>query len=153
MIDTGTGAGVRATRASAGPVAGKTGTTNEARDAWFVGYTANLVTLVWVGYDDGRPHGLSGAEAAAPIWTDFMKRAAAAYPPAAFEPPAGIATARIDATTGFAPPSPARVVTEVFLSGSEPAACEAHGTAWIASSAGGTASGTGSAAERLRVSA
>ena len=127
VINTGTGAVVR-NLGLRGPVAGKTGTTNEARDAWFVGYSANLVTLVWVGFDDGRPHGLSGAEAAAPIWTDFMKRAAAAYPPAAFEPPAGIATARIDATTGLrATESCPVVVTEVFLSGSEPTACEAHG--------------------------
>jgi membrane carboxypeptidase/penicillin-binding protein len=113
----------------AGPVAGKTGTTNEARDAWFVGYTSNLVTLVWVGFDDGRPHGLSGAEAAAPIWTDFMKRATATYPPAAFEPPAGVATVRIDPTTGLrATDNCPQVATEVFLSGSEPAACEVHGT-------------------------
>jgi len=55
--------------------AGKTGTTNEGRDAWFVGYTSNLLTLVWVGFDNGEPHGLSGAEAALPIWVDFMRRA------------------------------------------------------------------------------
>jgi penicillin-binding protein 1B len=126
VIDVGTGAPVRALGLS-GPVAGKTGTTNEARDAWFVGYTANLVALVWVGFDDNRAHGLSGAEAAAPIWADFMKRATAAYPPAAFEPPAGIATARIDGTTGLrATDSCPVVITEVFLSGSEPAVCEAH---------------------------
>jgi penicillin-binding protein 1B len=128
VIERGTGASVRA-MGLAGPVAGKTGTTNEARDAWFVGYTSNLVTLVWVGFDDGRPHGLSGAEAAAPIWTDFMKRATATYPPAAFEPPAGVATVRIDPTTGLrATDNCPQVATEVFLSGSEPAACEVHGT-------------------------
>ncbi|HET7296671.1 MAG TPA: PBP1A family penicillin-binding protein, partial [Gemmatimonadales bacterium] len=65
-------------------VAGKTGTTNEGRDAWFVGYSSNLLALVWVGFDDGRPHGLSGAEAALPIWSDFMKQALGAYPAAPF---------------------------------------------------------------------
>jgi penicillin-binding protein 1B len=128
VIETGTGAGVR-TMGLTGAVAGKTGTTNEGRDAWFVGYTSNLITLVWVGFDDGRPHGLSGADAAAPIWTDFMKRATAAYPAVQFETPAGIATARIDPTTGKrATESCPQVVTEVFLSGSEPTACEAHRT-------------------------
>jgi penicillin-binding protein 1B len=128
VIDSGTGAGVRA-RGLTGPVAGKTGTTNDGRDAWFVGYTSNLVTLVWVGFDDGRPHGLSGAEAAAPIWTDFMKRAVAAYPPAPFQVPAGVSIARIDPTTGRRGSDACpQTVAEVFLTGSEPPLCETPGT-------------------------
>ena len=127
VIESGTGTVVRNLGLS-GPVAGKTGTTNDGRDAWFVGYTPSVVALVWVGFDDGRPHGLSGAEAAAPIWTDFMKRAMAAYPPAAFEAPPGITTARIDATNGLRATDHCPVVaTEVFLSGSEPAVCAVHG--------------------------
>jgi len=128
VIDTGTGAGVRAMGLDA-PVAGKTGTTNEGRDAWFVGYSSNLVTLVWVGFDDGRPLGLSGAEAAAPMWTEFMKRALAMYPPTPFAPPDGVETARIDPTTGKrATEACPEVRTEVFLVGSEPGLCELHGT-------------------------
>ena len=128
VIDSGTGAGVRA-QGLTGPVAGKTGTTNDGRDAWFVGYATNLVALVWVGFDDGRPLGLSGSEAAAPIWTDFMKRAIGAYPPAPFEAPAGVSIARIDPTTGRrASEACPQAVNEVFLTGSEPALCEIHGT-------------------------
>src|SRR5262249_18943686 len=114
VIDSGTGAVVRNLGLS-GPVAGKTGTTNEGRDAWFVGYTPSVVALVWVGFDDGRPLGLSGASAAAPIWADFMKRVTAAYPSGAFEPPPGVTTARIDATTGLRATEYCPVVaTEVF---------------------------------------
>jgi membrane carboxypeptidase/penicillin-binding protein len=58
-------------------VAGKTGTTNDGRDAWFVGYTPTLLAIVWVGFDSGEPHGLSGAEAALPIWVEFMRVAGA----------------------------------------------------------------------------
>ena len=55
--------------------AGKTGTTNGLRDAWFAGFSGRLLTVVWVGCDDGHPLGLTGAEAALPIWTSFMTRA------------------------------------------------------------------------------
>jgi penicillin-binding protein 1B len=57
-----------------GVAAGKTGTSNDLRDAWFVGYTPDLVVTVWVGYDDNRPLGLTGAAAALPIWVDLMQR-------------------------------------------------------------------------------
>ena len=57
--------------------AGKTGTTNDKRDAWFVGFTPELLTVVWVGLDDNQPLGLTGAQAALPIWTEFMTRALA----------------------------------------------------------------------------
>jgi penicillin-binding protein 1B len=60
-----------------GDAAGKTGTTNDLRDAWFAGFTPHLLAVVWVGYDDNRPLGLTGAQAALPIWTDFMMQAAA----------------------------------------------------------------------------
>jgi penicillin-binding protein 1B len=111
------------------PIAGKTGTTNDGRDAWFVGYSPTLLTLVWVGFDSGEAHGLSGAEAALPIWADFMKQALETYPAADFAVPPGVVLADIDATNGklagrFCP------VTrrEVFLDGSEPGPCDEHGT-------------------------
>ena len=65
-----------------GQFAGKTGTSNDGRDAWFVGYSSRLLTLVWVGFDTGDPHGLTAAEAAIPIWVEFMRRAIAIEPPA-----------------------------------------------------------------------
>ena len=79
VIDEGTGRGARA----AGfrhPAAGKTGTTDNLRDAWFAGFTRDLLTVVWVGRDDDGPLGFTGAQAALPIWTEFMTRALPADP-------------------------------------------------------------------------
>jgi len=69
------------------PAAGKTGTTNDYKDAWFVGYTPDLLALVWVGFDNQNKVGLSGAQAALPIWTEFMKSATASMPVSDFLPP------------------------------------------------------------------
>src|ERR1700730_4650422 len=80
--------------------AGKTGTTNDLRDAWFAGFTPELLTVVWVGFDDNQPVGLSGAQAALPIWTEFMKRAFAGRASVPFEVPSGIAFVNIDPDTG-----------------------------------------------------
>ena len=108
-------------------VAGKSGTTNEGRDAWFVGYSQNLVALVWVGFDSGRAHGLSGTQAALPIWTDFMRQALEIYPAAPFAVPEGVALRDIDPTTGrIATDSCPLKVREVFLTGTEPGVCEGH---------------------------
>ena len=74
VIPTGTATAVRSLGVT-GAVAGKTGTTNDGRDAWFVGYTPRLLTVVWIGFDGGDAHGLSGAEAALPVWADFMRQA------------------------------------------------------------------------------
>jgi penicillin-binding protein 1B len=71
-LRTGTGAGTRA-RGFVQTAAGKTGTTSNYKDAWFAGFTPDLVSVVWVGYDDNTPVKLSGATAALPIWTDYMK--------------------------------------------------------------------------------
>ena len=79
VINEGTGAGARAPGFTL-DAAGKTGTTNDLRDAWFVGFTPELLTVVWVGFDDNQPVGLSGAQAALPIWTEFMTRALAGTP-------------------------------------------------------------------------
>lgn len=69
----GTAASAR-TMGFTGLAAGKTGTTSDYRDSWFVGYTPDVLALTWVGYDDNSPTGLSGASGALPIWTEFMKR-------------------------------------------------------------------------------
>jgi penicillin-binding protein 1B len=127
VINAGTGASARAAGVP-GAVAGKTGTTNDGRDAWFVGYSSNLLALVWVGFDDGTAAGLSGAEGALPIWSEFMRQALEIYPGGAFPEPAGITRAKVDVTTGrratlFCPV----VANEVFLVGTEPPSCEEHG--------------------------
>ena len=80
--------------------AGKTGTTDGLRDAWFVGYTPNLVVGVWVGLDDGSPLGLSGAQAALPIWGPVMQAAVRRSAPSAFTPPPGVILRKVDRVTG-----------------------------------------------------
>jgi membrane carboxypeptidase/penicillin-binding protein len=113
------GTATRLKRYGLGHVAGKTGTTNDYRDAWFVGYTANLVTSVWVGFDRGAPLRLSSSEAAIPIWGAYMSDipSAAATP----EPPGGVTFRDIDPESGMlwreGCPGPIR---EVYLDGTAP---------------------------------
>jgi penicillin-binding protein 1B len=127
VIDEGTGAGVRAAGFTL-DAAGKTGTTNELRDAWFVGFTPELLTVVWVGHDSNQPVSLSGSQAALPIWTSFMKDAVAGRPSGEFDVPEGITFADIDRDTGkLALPTCPRVYHESFLTGTEPLEyCELH---------------------------
>ena len=127
VLNEGTGAGARAAGFTL-DAAGKSGTTNELRDAWFVGFTPELLTVVWVGMDDNQPVGLSGTQAALPIWTAFMTRALSGRPNTAFESPEGITFADIDRDTGkVAAPGCPRVFREAFLSGSEPTdVCHLH---------------------------
>jgi penicillin-binding protein 1B len=127
-IDAGTGREIRS-RGLAVDVAGKTGTTNDTRDAWFVGYTPELVAVVWVGYDDNRPLGLAGAEAALPIWARFMKAALAGGEKDSFVPPPGVIAAEIDPATGKrATRSCPRRVREVFRKEAAPReVCPLHG--------------------------
>lgn len=103
--------------------AGKTGTSNEMRDAWFVGYTPELIAGVWVGIDSGVSLQLTGAQAALPIWTQFVEQASAGSPLRRFEPPPGIVTAKIDPASGLRliPGCPGGV-DEVFIQGTEPGA-------------------------------
>jgi penicillin-binding protein 1B len=120
VINEGTGASARANGFTL-DAAGKTGTTNDLRDAWFVGFTPELLTVVWVGFDDNQPVGLSGSQAALPIWTDYMKRALAGHPNMTFQLPDGITSVEIDRNTGMlATPLCPSVISEVFLSGTEP---------------------------------
>ena len=86
------------------PVAAKSGTTNEYRDAWTMGYTPSLVTGVWVGNNDNKPMaGASGSMAAAPIWNQYMRRALANTPVEQFVNPGGVESATVDALTGQLP--------------------------------------------------
>ena len=120
VINEGTGAGARAAGFTH-DAAGKSGTTNDLRDAWFVGFTPELLTVVWVGLDDNQPLGLTGTQAALPIWTTFMTRALAGRPDLNFEPPEGITFAEIDRDTGkLATPGCPRTFREAFLQGTEP---------------------------------
>jgi penicillin-binding protein 1B len=127
VINEGTGSTVRASGFSK-DAAGKTGTTNDLRDAWFIGFTPDLLTVVWVGLDDNQPLGLSGSQVAAPIWGQFMARALQGEPDARFKEPEGITWADIDRDTGkLAEPGCPRVLQEAFLSGTEPTeTCELH---------------------------
>jgi len=110
------------------PAAGKTGTTNDEKDAWFAGFTPDLLTVVWVGFDDNRPLRLTGAQAALPIWTRFMNAATAALPASNFVPPPGVALVTIDPYTGGIATAacPDRLV-EAFWRGHEPTEpCTVH---------------------------
>lgn len=111
-----------------GAVAGKTGTTDGYRDAWFVGYTSDVVIGVWVGYDDERPLRLTGSQAALPIWMDLARRVIPPDVPAFVMPP-GVVTREIDPKTGqLATFQCPEHVSEVFIEGTEPSVyCEVHG--------------------------
>lgn len=114
------------------PVAGKTGTTNDYRDAWFIGYTPTLVSGVWVGYDDQRGLGpkATGSRAALPIWLEFMKNAHQGQEPMDFTAPEGIIYRNVDPRTGLLSTERCRSsLREAFLPGTEPRRyCEEQGT-------------------------
>lgn len=128
VMNEGTGAGARAAGFT-NDAAGKSGTTNDLRDAWFVGFTPDLLTVVWVGFDDNQPIGLGGSQAALPIWTAFMKGALAGRPRESFEEPGNITHRTIDPSTGLlATPNCPKALDEVFLTGTEPGFfCHLHG--------------------------
>jgi penicillin-binding protein 1B len=127
VVDHGTAAAARRMGVT-GPLAGKTGTTNDRRDSWFAGYSPDRTTVVWVGYDDNSSTSLSGSRAAVPMWARFVK---AVEPPGGyrnFEQPAGVTTATIDPTTGLLATDacPYRI-TEVFPRGAVPnRTCHVH---------------------------
>jgi penicillin-binding protein 1B len=128
VINEGTAASVRASGFKF-DAAGKTGTTNDLRDAWFAGYTPDLLCVVWVGFDDNTPINLPGSRAALPIWLDFMKNALAGQKDHAFTVPASnVVFEEIDKETGLlAGPSCPKVFNEAFIAGTEPhERCEQH---------------------------
>jgi len=113
------------------PAAGKTGTTDDYRDAWFIGYTPQVVTGIWVGYDKPRPggKGFTGGAIAAPIWERFMRTALAARPVADFPQPESVISVTIDPASGY----PANTDCpdkreEFYIAGTIPStACPLHG--------------------------
>jgi penicillin-binding protein 1A len=115
------GTGWRA-KALGRPVAGKTGTTNEYRDAWFIGYTTDLVSAVWVGFDDTRSLGAqeTGARAASPIWVSFMNNVLGGEPREFSLPDDGIVSKSIDPATGLLSKDETRAIKEYFKEGTEP---------------------------------
>lgn len=120
VIDHGTGYGARRLGFTR-PAAGKTGTTNDAKDAWFAGFTPNLLAVVWAGFDGREELGLTGAQAALPAWTAFMKAATASRPPIGFSTPPGIVVEKVDPLTGYkAGPFCPIVALGVFPAGMEP---------------------------------
>ena len=128
VLNKGTGAGVRA-RGFTLPAAGKTGT---SRDGWFAGYTSNLLTVIWIGFDDNRDLGLPGGATAAPVWADFMIRATnlPAYRDVKdFTAPEGVQSVLIDPESlELATPNCPTTREEVYVAGSAPTEfCELHG--------------------------
>ena len=137
VLNKGTGAGVRA-RGFTLPAAGKTGT---SRDGWFAGYTSNLLTVIWIGFDDNRDLGLTGGATVAPVWADFMLRATTlpAYRDVRdFSMPDGVQSVLIDPESlELATPNCPATREEVYVAGSAPTAfCELHGGSAAAASSG-----------------
>lgn len=120
VVNSGTG---QRAKAVGRPVAGKTGTTNDMKDAWFVGFVPQLVAGVWVGFDQERSLGAggSGGQAAAPIWAEFMQRAVAKLPVQNFTAPPNVTFATINPRTGrLAREGSDGSLRECFISGTEP---------------------------------
>ena len=139
VINHGTGYAVRQMGFNA-PAAGKTGTSH---DGWFAGYTSNLLCVVWVGFDDNRDLNLTGAQSAAPVWAEFMKRAIELPDyrnPQPFQPPAGLVEEVIDPGTGqLATPVCPKTANEYFIARSQPTEfCQEHGGIQAAESGGGS---------------
>jgi penicillin-binding protein 1A len=121
VVEEGTGRGAKSLNK---PIAGKTGTTNNYIDAWFVGYTPSIVTGVWVGYDNPKASlgdKETGARASLPIWISVMARALADKPAEDFTPTDDIVSVKIDPESGLlAREGAADAITDVFRRGTEP---------------------------------
>ncbi|MBL8741750.1 MAG: penicillin-binding protein, partial [Myxococcales bacterium] len=120
VITDGTGRGALVLKR---PIAGKTGTSNEVRDAWFAGYSTDIACAVWTGYDDRVPlgNGESGGVTSLPIFVSFMRAAHQGTPATDFPVPAGVVRVSIDPKTGLlATPEQEDAMSEVFLAGTEP---------------------------------
>ena len=130
VFDMGTAKGARKYYKFTRPAAGKTGTTNDYRDAWFIGFTPDLVTAVWVGYDSVRTifKGATGAVMALPIWSIYMKTVLDTVPPIDFIEPSGIVHKEVCSTSGMLPtPYCPDTYDEIFREGYEPTGyCNIH---------------------------
>jgi penicillin-binding protein 1B len=114
VINHGTGSAARSMGFTR-PAAGKTGTSNDDNDAWFVGFTPNLLAVVWTGFDQKEPLGLTGAQASLPAWTMFMKDATSWRPLVDFNVPPGLVKEKVDPLTGCkAPPDYPMTIEGVF---------------------------------------
>ncbi len=145
VVDRGTGVRVRAVGK---PLAGKTGTSNESRDTWFMGFTPDLVVGIFVGFDTPRTLGPreSGSSVTAPMFRDFMMEALAREPSIPFRVPPGIRLVRVNARTGLpAEAGDRRVILEAFKPGTEPTGQQSvlDGSGAVASNAAEPRSGTG----------
>jgi penicillin-binding protein 1B len=138
VINHGTGASARKMGFKR-PAAGKTGTTNDSIDAWFAGFTPNLLTVVWTGFDQKEALGLTGAEASLPAWTAFMKAATAPRPALDFGVPPGVVIANVDPLTGYlAGPNCPVTIRGVFPKSMAPSQiCPFHGSAGAVSPVAG----------------
>jgi membrane carboxypeptidase/penicillin-binding protein len=130
VVNEGTG-GIIRTLGFEGPAAGKTGTTDDYTDNWYVGFTPDITCGVWVGFDKKKPvfQGATGGSVAAPVWADLMKTVKPDSGPAAeFAMPDSITTAPVCELSGkLATPACPRVHYEVFIAGSEPTTpCDIH---------------------------
>jgi penicillin-binding protein 1A len=126
------GTAVRALSLNRNDIAGKTGTSNDYRDAWFNGYTPELEATVWVGYDDNRPLGAGdeGAHTALPIWMHFMRYALQGVPQWQRPMPPGIVTLRVSPQTGtLVSDENPDGIPEVFMANHLPAATPGPGAA------------------------
>jgi len=120
VVQRGTGTALRALNK---PIAGKTGTTNDSKDVWFIGFSPDIVCGVYLGYDKPRQiaRNATGGGLAAPIVRDFLKVALADKPPIPFPMPPGIKLVRVDSKTGMrAPPGDPHVILEAFKPGTAP---------------------------------
>jgi membrane carboxypeptidase/penicillin-binding protein len=104
-----------------GPIAGKTGTTDDEKDAWFAGFTPEMVVVVWVGFDEPRKTGLTGASGALPIWIRFLKEATGGEVRGQFATPPEVVQMDVDPASGALAMEgcPGRR-SEVFILGTEP---------------------------------
>jgi penicillin-binding protein 1A len=118
VVESGT---AREAKALGRPAAGKTGTTNESMDAWFVGFTPELLVGIWVGFDAERSLGsFTGGRAATPIWTSFMRRALEGRPVREFAQPQDVTLVRVDTQTGLLAVAGRASRMEAFVTGTEP---------------------------------
>jgi penicillin-binding protein 1A len=121
VVERGTGSAAKTTYGIRFPIAGKTGTTDDFKDAWFVGFSSSLVAGVWVGLD--QPATIAregyGARYALPIWAEFMKAAARRRPPQAFEVPDGLEEVQLCSVSYLKPVEECPVYTEYFKEGDD----------------------------------